>query len=639
MNCPNCNNPIEAGQGFCGNCGSALSHAETETEPKEVKTEAPAAPSQDFDPHRTVYVGDEDFTEKETPAETPAETPSETPAETPSEAPAETPAETPAAEDNFNINFSTEDEDESSPKEETEEDGKKKKKKFKLGKFLLITIPSILVILAIIFNFSWIVGFAIKTFGSPEAYLKYCEKKGIVDTVETIGPIYENTVKNLSMKQTSSVDMSIEVSDTLLSILQSSDESMDLSFLKDIKLTGTTTQDGFISQTKLDLLLNGTKITDVDYVLDINSGDSYSGFPVLSDKYIFGESEGFKMPVSEEEFTDIIDIISQVAPSKLDLGKLLSEYTDIVFDCVENAKKESETLEIDGVKQKVTKITYEVSEEADRNTNIALLKALRDDEVIKEYIENFQKEYEKRGHSTDGDLCNGYVDAISSSISFYEKMEIDKDSNDVIYITDYVNSKHEIIGREISSDGEKVSYIKISDKDEFKVKMEFYDGVNTMTLTGGGTETDDCIKGDYELTAGEYTTHISVDNFDLKALEKGFICGTFTITPDKAMFGESAGMLSRMNLSFSVSISQSEGETTLSIKALAMGQPALTVTLSTKEIEFTEAVVPEKSQCVDENKFLMSLDFMALYTNLQKAGVPSELLFSLLLGSGSGLGF
>ena len=637
MKCPNCQNPLKEGQAFCGVCGKAAPAEETfEANTLSEVNEATEAvdnfcentvdnmgfpsfedampmdvPETAADENLTIFAGDEEpLSEASAPYEAPyaAEAP---------EAVSSPEGEVPS--DNFNINFSTEE----TPAEEATEG---KKKKFKWGKFLLITIPALLVSAAIIFNLGWIIGFAIKTFGTPEAYLKFCEKKGMYDTIDTIGPIYENTIDNLTTQATSSIEMKLEVSDTLITLLgpalPEEYKDIDLSFLKNIRIEGISTQDRFVAQNKLDLIVNDVNIVGLDMVTDLNNEKVYLGIPELTDKYAEGEAYA-TLPFTEDDLDAIVDIVKDIAPSKFQLGMLLSKYMGLVFEAGENAEKESDTLEIDGIKQKVTKLSFEVTEESSLEAAENLLEELKKDKAVKKFIEKFQKEYEDRIDDMDTDLYDDFSDLMDEGIDALG--EETADDENVIYVTDYINFNHEIIGREIEVDGEVFYMAKVSDKDDYKVEIKYNDEV---VLSGSGTETKDTITGDFEIYVDGYTFNISLEDFDRKALKKGYLCGTLSYAPSEEAMAELAkddptgGIISGSRPSLEISFDQSEGEFSSEIILKAMDQSLITLSVSATHDDFTAPVIPSEDKIVSDEEFSEHLNLLPLLNNLNKAGIP-----------------
>ncbi len=505
MFCKNCGKEIPEGSVFCGECGTPV-----ENQP------APAA---------DVKATQEEGFKVETPVE-----------------------ETPVAETAPTAETTPESQVQSFEEPVIETKPKKKKKG------LIITLISLLLVVLIGLG-SWFFcpafkGWILKTFGSDAAYLEHVEseslKAGSSKVIKGYGKLI-NALKNNEF----GADMKLEltVSDKLISTLENNippiadGVKMDLDWLKNISIDMDGNLKDNISKVLMGINVNGVKLADLDVIIDMNEGELLMGVPSLNDKYLKAELD---IP---SEFGEIRSILSDNAlwdalPSEEQLNDLVEKYIDVVLANLNEAKKSSKTVKIEGISEELTTLKIDIDGKTIRNVAVEVLKTAKDDEDIKGIVKNIMKYLEKQGVSMPGNFDKMYselTDEIDDIIEEFE--ELDEDDLDIPYdisMVDYVNSSHEIVGRKFNFEGTTIfEYVTVHDGANFASKVEanlaiFTGGNGTISFVGKGTDKNDVINGDFKLEVmGRQLLNVKV--IDYKA-DSEYLNGKFQISLPDNMF-------------------------------------------------------------------------------------------------------
>lgn len=521
------------------------------------------------------------------------------------------------------------------------------KKKKKLWLKLLPAVIALALVAAILLNLGTVIGFGIKTFGSDKAYFGYVEKKAFDAYADDVTDLYSALVKNYTSSQSLSGEMKLILGDDLLQILETaSSGSMKLDWLKDIAIAYNVNMNGSAEELNMGLKLGNTEIVALRAIVDLLKGDIYMALTNLSDKYMHIEgmngtdSAAAVMPsiYGNEDF-------KKALPAEEALNELIKKYVKIALEEIEKVEKSSDTVRIEGIKESCTTITFTVTNEDLMDIAVAVLEEAKKDSEIKAIIEDFVKFLNDEEILDDkpSDVYDEFVEIVDEAIDETEdsKKEMDKDEleNELISVIDYVNGSHEVIGRDFEVGGQKyVSYATARDGSDFATEIDI---ANTLTIKGSGTDKNGKINGKFSVSAsGMSVGDIEIVDFESSDLEEGEVSGTFRFIINKqllSMFsnaaGEYASLINGLN-GVEIKLAGDKESASYEFNVLYNNKTLAGIAVSGKTQDSKEIKYPAESSVVEgEEEYLETIDLDKLYTALEKAGVPSELIAALKSGT------
>ncbi len=522
MFCLNCGKVIPDGAKFCAACGTPI-QAEGENAPEAIKISepvvtpaepvVPAAPVVPEAPAAT-YAAPENYAAPESYAAPVQEAP----------APAAPVQPAPVAPS-------------WSPIPEEPQQGKKG------GKGLGIVIAAVAAIVVLIGGIAFMardkVGHAIhKAFDKPKDYYAYVEKKNL--TALTNGTGAEAVTKvidqikneNTSMTETIKVRLGSRGKDfTALAKSQ----GLDLSWLESAGISYTVSAKEMQAKLTVAPLLNDVTLANAVALLDMKDGKVFLSIPELSEKYI---GFSFSDTYSYEQFSEQMEKIygafgkmAQACPSTDEVEKLTLKYYQIIMDQVEEMQKDKAKLEAGDVTQDCTQLTMELKSKDVQKILGAIIKELKKDKDVKKMLEKFCDSMQTYDESIDSEeVYNEFVEGLEKLEGSLEQIEIDK-----LVLEIYVDGDGKIIGRTITvkKDGEsltmKYGVARKGDKVGVELSAKTPEEDANFTIIGNGTEKSNKFSGEFKFkVADQNILNVDVEDYDLKAAEKGEFAGSFT---------------------------------------------------------------------------------------------------------------
>lgn len=537
-----------------------------------------------------------------------------------------------------------------------------------------------------------------KWFGSEDAYMSAVEAETVDTLSDTISKGYGNAINGykelLTGNKYTNTTISLEVGDVVREMLISAipeTDSVDVAHLMSlldgtsISIGGGKTDDAF--QMAIGLGLGGKHILDVAMILDMVNQEAFAAIPTLSDLYldvsqIFDEANiDSDSLAAMDQLTSVIDAL----PSEEVVNKLLSKYIQLALDQFDDVSKDSDTIKVGGIEEKVTVLETKITEKAVMKAGEAILDAVKDDKDVKDIIiklgnaigelngeEDYGEElYEEFFDSLDamsGESASTYARGTGTALGGAYDADEDEDYEDededevkveepYVVLTDYVNGSHEIIGRKLSThfDGEKqdvVYYATTKKGNDFAFVLE---AQGIELIRGKGTNNKGIINGTYDIMDGmeedpQVVATVKVSDFNSNGIKEGNLKGSFTVTLSEDVMeqlidevdlpADVTSALSLLDCSLQIDVDSSAAGGYIRI-ALCNGSKSL---LGIKvETAFTDekVSVPEADKVVDMDEidqWLESVDISELVNNLKKAGFPSELLDMLEAAFENGFG-
>lgn len=535
-----------------------------------------------------------------------------------------------------------------------------------------------------------------KTFLSAEDYYTYVEKSNVENTVSEFYDFFGlGSSSQKELKDGYSGSMKVEVGDAMKELYSIYGIEERLEWLEEVELAFDSNMSAEAMDTNMTVKLNGTSLASAQMLMDMKEGTMYATAPDLISKYLrmpmfmalsMGGATEIAPDVTEtpymveqavpgegntvsgilsgafsdmDELKEIIDSIKKAMPSEKVATQLAVKYFELITDSIENAEKDSVKLEIKGVTQSCTRVTVELDGKMILNAMNAVLKEAKTDKQIKKIICDIAESVEE----DPDDVYEAFREAVEDALDALEDIDaddIDDLLTDEIVFTNWVSSSGEIVAREIEI-GEmviKLASIEQGSKTACEYSLESND-VCLLEFKGSGKKSKGLYDGKYTLTVRDMEVlEIEVEDYDKKTYEKdGYLNGTFyfdygdDIVPD-TMFPISGELLSLAEeLRLGIEVKSNEKSVSLATMVLNDKTPYLTFTISADKHEYSEPSIPSDDKCIDLSalvtgkadeetmvalqELLVELKNYDIFTKLEDAGVPNDLLDEMKNGMGS----
>lgn len=411
-------------------------------------------------------------------------------------------------------------------------------------KFLLAGVAAVVaLVLVLTFVFGNGIAFFVKTFASPTAYMKFVEKQTLTQVGKAVTQVYGGALsvgKEAAVNGAVETQISLQLGDAILATLAAAmDDPEDADWLEDISMTVKANTKGQQAQTDVSLGLGKHNLVSAQVIVDLAEKAFWAGLPGLSDEYLMGDFSA----VEELDFSQLDEQKAQLQemlntlPSEKQFGKLLSKYIKIAMSHLGKGSKETDTVRVDGVKQKLTVVTLKIYEEDVLNMALDILTTLQEDQTTKDTVITVLEAYEEfYGYGSTTDYAAMLDEGIADAIESIEE-ELEDCGKDYIKLKDYINSNHQVVGRSVSVKGssEELSYITVWEGNEFAFEAVLPD----MEITGNGTRKGGLLDAEYILTSyGDTVLTLELEKWNEKRARQGLPKGTITLTPGEDLLDD-----------------------------------------------------------------------------------------------------
>ncbi|MDF2537877.1 MAG: hypothetical protein K0S76_898 [Herbinix sp.] len=464
---------------------------------------------------------------------------------------------------------------------------------------------------------------------SPAEYYAYVEKKAIDDSIKELTP-YLNTNSTEGAYQTS-VDITYD-RDSVNSLLQMA-TGMSLTDLEDslgIQLNSlgidmtTAAKDGIVYD-NMGLRLNDIDLITFELFMNSVKQELMMRFPELSPAYIRQALPEYSAPTADytEQLNQLLS--EQSADFMKRYGFIIVDNMNIV-ELTKNVTVSTESLSVNSNKLTIT---------LDNKSGSKLAEAILEEAQTDEFIMNLLPvlditPVDYQAYITEA--RNNLKDIISNNTD-----------NNVIEMNVYVNTKGEIIGRDLTmkEDGATVGafgYSNLNNKEysEFNLHIEDEDGVTIVSGTGNQRKENGLSSGKMTLEindpSSELMSNVSVDiDYENAKTEfkdnRPYLYGTYTFSSPLAM---GIQLVVEMNTANDVQLCK---------LAVQMGASSL-LTIDGKLKFLKDFTIPEVKtgeeiyEFDDIGTYLFNSDIEAFISNLSdKLGVDLQGLLDTILSS------
>ena len=428
----------------------------------------------------------------------------------------------------------------------------------------------------------------------------------------------------------------------------------DVSWLQSITFDSDITIKDGVEAIVSGLLLNDTKLCDLNFYMDLANMVEYIQIPELSDGYISAPIEG-TVTTSEgvaensqeimSAYMNALSDLSSALPDSETLGTLLDRYGNIIIDNIEEGSSVEESVSVDGISEDCTAYEGTVSEKAVTAMAEGILTAAKDDAEIKGLFEQWA------GASNGEDQYQQFEDAVADMLDSIGSADGEVSEDPVFSSKVWVNADNKIVGREFAViDGAETTPVFTwkapSDGDTSALLLEITAEDSSLTLTGSGTTSDGLLNGDYIFAIdGTEAADINVENLETKPEKAGYYNGTLNVTfpvaeADAANTdGESeaaSNPLAGFGLVINLKSDASTDSSSIGLTVTTSGAPIATLTISGgygDGVDIPDLTSLDKTYDGSDDaamtEYVANINWDTFLANIKAAGVPDELATQL----------
>lgn len=281
----------------------------------------------------------------------------------------------------------------------------------------------------------------------------------------------------------------------------------------------------------LDLRVNGTKICTLNYYIDFDSSKIYLNIPELHDGYIQMDLTDV-YDGTEESGTDGLHIQMELAdavnnyfsilenlPEANSLQNVLTRYSKIILDNIEDQGSTSETVSAGAVQQDLTVSEGHITQKSAKSLLQAVLSTAKTDSELESIVENWTAIMNNPDYT---------YDAFVDSIAELEGALVDDDTDAAgLTLRAWTDDAGNVVGQQLLwKDGNIeqnfIKYLKTSAGTENGYLLKLADDEDGILLEGSGKIADDLLNGTYTLTMdGSEIAIIDVADYDTAAIKDG----------------------------------------------------------------------------------------------------------------------
>lgn len=529
--------------------------------------------------------------------------------------------------------------------------GQPKNKKKRTGLALGIVAAVLAVaVLAVVLCWGSLKGLWLKNFGDPTDYMRYVEENALSQSVDKISASYGSSLSQLSELAPvgGDTEMRLILGDMLITMaeqaLANEGIETDLSFLEDISVKLHTAAEGDLNEVKLSLGLGDTDVAQVQVFLDADNNRLILGVPDYLDGYV-----SIDMPAEMQtvDFSQMTELFGKLPDADL-VSKVIDKYMGVVLSHLDDAQKDSETMEVEDVKQKLTTLTVKFTEKDLLELLIDIVETAEKDKNLKELL----------------DCCSDYFNSFAQQVGGYTYEEIDLyemlmaelpdaleyleeekeygefSKSNYIELTDYINNDHELCGRtiKIASEGIitpiKFHYLTVQKGNTYGEEIRLNAEGANLLISGSYEEDDGVRNGSYDLSVNgiKALTLETIDCTDTQLKLKLTPAGD--LWDQVLSSGLSSTVLDLAAPALEISIKATDQESNSELYLTAGGEKLVGIiakfSANDASVELPSGNYLDGSDPDVMYEWGASFDFEALINKLTEAGVPQTLLDELL---------
>ena len=419
------------------------------------------------------------------------------------------------------------------------------------------------------------------------------------------------------------------------------------------------------------VLLNDTQICTIEYYLDPETQDIFMKIPELSDKYIkvnLKEAAEIQAKSLEEATSDLSDDLDSAVTASSDfiegysaglnasvslfsdlsasmpegsvLEELLNKYGTLIFDNVAEGESSQDTLTAGDVSADCTVYEGQITLENGVKMANAILSEAKSDKELEGILSNWAQLL-----PDSEDLYDQFIKAIDTGLDSLKDVDT-SDTDSYLSTRIWVDGNGDIAGRELGihegdTDTPILTWKMPKADSDFGYLLSVTADDSSFELSGSGKIENDKLNGTYTFSQDSSpVVNIEVKDYDVASEKEGNLNGTYTITFAEDIANEDAAALQNFALIMDIASAKDTGSISLSVTSGGSTLGTLSITSGAGEtVDIPDlSSITESYSAYDEDAmtaYAATMDFTEILSNLSDAGVPDEVITSILSGGSS----
>lgn len=419
------------------------------------------------------------------------------------------------------------------------------------------------------------------------------------------------------------------------------------------------------------VLLNDTQICTIEYYLDPETQDIFMRIPELSDKYIkvnLKEAAEIQAKSLEEAASDLSDDLDSAVTASSDfmegysaglnasvsllsdlsasmpegsvLEELLNKYGTLIFDNVTEGESSQDTLTAGDVSADCTVYEGQITLENGVKMANDILSEAKSDKELEGILSNWAQLL-----PDSEDLYDQFIKAIDTGLDSLKDVDT-SDTDSYLSTRIWVDGNGDIAGRELGihegdTDTPILTWKMPKADSDFGYLLSVTADDSSFELSGSGKIENDKLNGTYTFSQiSSPVVNIEVKDYDVASEKEGNLNGTYTITFAEDIANEDAAALQNFALIMDIASAKDTGSISLSVTSGGSTLGTLSITSGAGEtVDIPDlSSITESYSAYDEDAmtaYAATMDFTEILSNLSDAGVPDEVITSILSGGSS----
>ena len=477
---------------------------------------------------------------------------------------------------------------------------------------------------------------------TPEESFLDLQKQELSAAAENLGTVFSSFNAGQSSDASGRVlgNVTLSFGPTARAFLSASSGNIDLDWLSSISLKMDISSKKNLAGGVASLLLGTTEIVGMNLWVDNETRELRMTIPELSDTVL---------SLSQDSLSDSVGSIDQSAllsalPDAKTIRVLVERYSDLILAEFKTVTESEEDFTAGEVTKTLKVLRSEMTAGEVAEILKKVLETIKTDKEIETIIRDIA------ALIPEGDTPDEvYAEFLSGLQDVIDSIEVDQDDNEKIIYELLVDGK-KIVGRRLNVSDREL-YLYFLEKDEnfgFACRpMVLYDyekGNGSLDITGSGKVKDGVYSGSFSLALRDAELlKLELTRYDRKAAEKGKLDFDCTLKPTinliQLISDEDVSSLALLTVySLHMKVLLEEEAFSFYIGLMQGTEEFLGYTVDGRS-EKTAGEIPELTgpalNIMDEDsmsQYASGIRFDTILSNLQKAGVPAELLSELLGG-------
>jgi RNA binding exosome subunit len=369
----------------------------------------------------------------------------------------------------------------------------------------------------------------------------------------------------------------------------------------------------------------------VKAILDMKKDICYVQIPELNKDYLSAEvASGYGDLSDLNELFKTLSDVYEKTPDQEKVAKILKRYAEVAIKDVENVTRSKKKVNAGNLSNACTVLTVSMTDRELRKLCKDVIKAMRDDDELKEIIKETGSAIPNVSGSEAWDAFRDALSKVETAVD-----SIDED----VEFSMYVTNKGEIVGRSMEVDGVELSSVTLTKGKKYASDTSLSGKGTHVELEGNGTKSSGVINADFEVSYKGGSFEFSLDDFDQNSWENGILKGgiSFEIGDIIRSLGISYWVPSEVNLFKSMRLGlmldTTKGNNSMDITLYDDKDPMATLRAKETKTQLSSVDIPSKSYSSDDNTewkdWIRDADYHEILDRLDKAGLPSSLLHQI----------